>query len=216
MHPLQTFIDDQFRALVLTPQYSCVGAKSAIHRNTYTLRVYDGAGYETAQLAADLSVFAAALQPDVLSSFVAVWVQQAPPDDREFERLLWNELVLLHKEDIAPWAEGYSADLDDPHFAFSFAGRAFFVVGMHPHANRLTRRFAYPAIIFNPHEQFVRLRAHGVFDRMRDVIRQREMALQGSLNPHLSDHGTVSEARQYAGREGNDPLPVPHDVFVRG
>ena len=35
---------------------------------------------------------------------------------------------------------------------------------------------------------------------MQDVIRIRELSLQGSLNPNLADHGNVTEARQYSGR----------------
>ncbi len=38
------------------------------------------------------------------------------------------------------------------------------------------------------------------FDRMQAVIRERELALQGSLNANLSNFGEQSEARQYSGR----------------
>jgi FPC/CPF motif-containing protein YcgG len=36
---------------------------------------------------------------------------------------------------------------------------------------------------------------------MQTKIRTREVALQGIVNPMLAEHGEVSEARQYAGRE---------------
>jgi FPC/CPF motif-containing protein YcgG len=54
--------------------------------------------------------------------------------------------------------------------------------------------------VFNPHAQFERLRSAGHFERLQRAIRDREMALQGSLNPNLADFGELSEARQYSGR----------------
>ena len=54
--------------------------------------------------------------------------------------------------------------------------------------------------MFNPRDQFTSLREQGKFERMQEVVRDREIALQGSLNPSLSDFGSESEARQYAGR----------------
>ena len=63
------------------------------------------------------------------------------------------------------------------------------------------RRFAWPALVFNPHAQFERLRRDGQFDRLRDRIRDRDVALQGTINPNLSDFGERSEARQYSGRD---------------
>jgi len=35
---------------------------------------------------------------------------------------------------------------------------------------------------------------------MKQAIRKRELNLQGSINPMLSDYGNASEARQYSGR----------------
>ena len=54
--------------------------------------------------------------------------------------------------------------------------------------------------MFNLHEQFEALRASGRYPRMRDKIRERDRALQGTINPMVADHGETSEARQYAGR----------------
>jgi FPC/CPF motif-containing protein YcgG len=74
------------------------------------------------------------------------------------------------------------------------------VVGLHPASSRFARRFAWPTLVFNAHHQFDRLRAEGRYDRMQEVIRSRELALQGDLNPNLGDFGSLSEARQYSGR----------------
>jgi FPC/CPF motif-containing protein YcgG len=39
-----------------------------------------------------------------------------------------------------------------------------------------------------------------VYDKMRDTIIKRDVALAGDANPMLTRHGTTSEARQYSGR----------------
>ncbi|MEJ7811192.1 MAG: guanitoxin biosynthesis heme-dependent pre-guanitoxin N-hydroxylase GntA [Gemmatimonadaceae bacterium] len=104
-------------------------------------------------------------------------------------------------EPAARWDPAVSADPADPHFAFSFAGCAMFVIGLHPGSSRLARRFRWPALVFSPRAQFERLRAEGRFERLRAAVREREIVLQGSLNPNLADFGDRSEARQYSGRE---------------
>ena len=93
-----------------------------------------------------------------------------------------------------------SADASSATFAWSFAGCAYYVIGMHPGSSRLARQFPYPALVFNLHAQFDKLRAEGKWERMRDTIRARDEAWQGSANPMLSDFGEHSEARQYSGR----------------
>jgi FPC/CPF motif-containing protein YcgG len=71
---------------------------------------------------------------------------------------------------------------------------------MHAYSSRFARRFAWPTLIFNPHEQFERMRQDGTWRRMRETIRQRDVMLQGNVNPMLSDFGETSEAQQYSGR----------------
>ena len=137
-------------------------------------------------LAEDLARFARqASAANRLSAFVAIFTGRPPASERAFERRLWAQLQLLHERDdpAAGWDPAVSADPRDPRFSFSFAGTAFFVVGLHPRSSRLARRFRYPALVFNPHAQFERLRREGRFERLRDVIRARDIALQGSINP---------------------------------
>ena len=102
-----------------------------------------------------------------------------------------------------------SSDPDDPHFSLSFGGEAFFVVGIHPNASRPARRFAKPALVFNLHDQFERLRAEGRYEGMREKILVRDEALAGSRNPMLERHGAASEARQYSGRVVDEGWACP-------
>jgi FPC/CPF motif-containing protein YcgG len=77
------------------------------------------------------------------------------------------------------------------------AGQAFFVVGLSPQAERWARRFPWPVLVFNAHEQFEELRKSEQFPR----IRERDAELEGEPNPNLADYGDHTEARQYSGRE---------------
>ena len=108
-----------------------------------------------------------------------------------------------------------SSDPADPHFSFSFAGRALYVIGMHANSSREARRFPWPTLIFNPHEQFERLRADGKWKHMQETIRRRDHALQGTINPMLSDFGERSEARQYSGRAVEENWRAPFAATPR-
>lgn len=205
--PLLGFIHDSFRALVLNPQFSCVGAKSAIQQGGYRIGCYDelASAQATAGLARDLFRFLQE-QPALngeFSTFVATFSHPVIHSEQQFEKLLWQQLQQLHEADapLHPWDPQVSDDPDNPHFAFSFATQSFFVVGLHPVASRYTRRFAWPTLVFNLHAQFEQLRKDGRFERMQDVIRSREESLQGSINQNLSEYGSMSDARQYAGRQ---------------
>jgi FPC/CPF motif-containing protein YcgG len=81
------------------------------------------------------------------------------------------------------------------------AGQAFFVVGLSPQGERWARRFPWPTLVFNAHEQFEQLRRSGQFSRIRERIRERDVELEGEANPNLADFGNHTEARQYSGRE---------------
>ena len=198
------FVHDSFRALVLNDQFACVGGGAAVRQNSYRFGLYDAMGQasSSAELAGDLRRFIAdpELKDKRLTAFAASFLGPVAPDEREFERLLWDTLQQLSDLDVMPWAGGRHPDPSDPTFTFSFGGTGFFIVGLHAGSSRLTRRFAWPTLMFNPHDQFDRFRQEGTYDRFRNIIRARDVALQGAINPMLSDFGEESEARQYSGR----------------
>jgi hypothetical protein len=204
-----------FRRLVRDPSFSCLGARSAVARGTYRIGLYErmGSVASTETLAYDLATFTsdrAALGAGA-TTFVASFTEPLGVDEQEFERLVWMQLGALDRLDADrhAWDPSVSADPADTTFAFSFAERAYFVVGLHARSSRLARRFGWPTLVFNVHEQFRELRATGRFARMQSVIREREMRLQGSINPNLSDFGVHSEARQYSGRAVEDAWKCP-------
>ena len=183
-----------------------MGAKSAVRRGSYNFGLYAemGSPGPTAGLARDLFDFVGEQEnlSGEFSCFVACFEAPGGFDEEAFEGLLWEQLQRLHEQDRRHhgWDPAVSPDPEDPTFAFSFAGTAFFVVGLHAASSRFARRFAWPTLVFNAHHQFDRLRGEGRYDRFQEVIRDRERDLQGITPPNLADFGTRSEARQYSGR----------------
>ncbi|ENW9131295.1 guanitoxin biosynthesis heme-dependent pre-guanitoxin N-hydroxylase GntA [Escherichia coli] len=120
--------------------------------------------------------------------------------EKDFECFLWDILTRLNDIDKNKynWATGYSKNTNDKHFSFSIAGEAFFIVGLHPMAHRISRRFYIPTLVFNHHAMFEKLKASGNFERYKTAIRKNEMRIQGLLNKHLHDFDDHSEASQYA------------------
>jgi uncharacterized protein len=206
---------EQFCEFVMRPGFSCIGAKAAFHDQAYGFAVYDemGTNDSTAGLCRDLCHFSQSgitLRSEY-STFVAIFHSPISLSETEFEARLWLQLQKLHRASAKhfDWDRKVSSDPADPRFSFSFAGRAFYVIGLHANSSRHARRFSWPALVFNPHEQFVRLRRDGKWKRMQKTIRAREIALQGSINPMLSDFGEQSEARQYSGRAVSDDWTPP-------
>jgi FPC/CPF motif-containing protein YcgG len=205
----------EFRAFVGDPRFPCLAGKGVVKSNGNQMGVYGALGSprSTRELSRDLTAF---VQTTVagdssLRTFVAVFPDAIAIQERAFERQLWTQLQRLHDVEgaEAPWDAAVSDDPDDPKFSFSHAGCALFVVGLHPRSSRLARRFRWPTLVFNPRAQFERLRSDGKFERLRGLVRDREIALQGNLNPNLADFGEQSEARQYSGRATEQDWKCP-------
>lgn len=197
-------VHEAFVARVRSPDFSCLGARAALQAANYRLGLYGelGSGAAARRLAGDLEDFVQ-LRPtwdSPYTTFIACFEQPLQLDEAGFEAALWRQLERLHEVDRRPWDPAVSADPEDPRYSFSFASTAFFVVGLHAAASRTTRRFAWPTLVFNAHEQFERIRETGKFAGIQRAIQARELDLQGSLNPNLGEFGTTPENRQYSGR----------------
>lgn len=198
---------ERFAAFVLGDAFPCLGARSAFHTGRVHMGCYGRLGcdesWQLQSLCDALAAFSAAYpDPGTVPVTCVALFDDDVVDEQDFEQRLWRHLQALHRCDRRDfgWAPGVSQDPDAADFSFSVAGRAFFLVGLHPHASRLARRAPVPSIAFNFHEQFEQLRASGKYDKMQCLIRGRDLALQGTVNPVLSHFGEASEARQYSGR----------------
>ena len=209
--PLHGFIAQQFLDLVRNPGFPCTTARGSAAQDRIGVHMYGdmrGPSVATPPLA-DLYAFIGD-QPAAAPGFRS-FADTTLMDEAGFKSALWTLLQRLHGLDrpTHPWDLSVSADPASPDFSFSLGGRAFFLVGLHPGASRHTRRFAYPAIIFNAHAQFEALRTRGAYGTVRERIRKNDLALQGSINPTLRDHGAASEAMQCSGRQVEDNWACP-------
>jgi FPC/CPF motif-containing protein YcgG len=197
----------EFTDFITDRAFPCVGAKSASNRGRMDMIVCDQMGTDESaqQLCSGLAQFSARYpEPgEDPVSFVAIFQADAGGED-EFHEKLWRQLQLVHDLDATrfSWARGVSDDPASNDFSFSVAGRAFFVVGLHPRSSRLARRPPRPTLVFNFHEQFEAMKASGRYAKLQSAIRQRDMELQGYINPVLAQFGAASEAQQYSGKHG--------------
>lgn len=149
-------------------------------------------------------------------SAAVIFKQPEIKNEKQFDELLWKKLQDLIDLDAINYRYDKRVDADpsSPNFSFSLKEEAFFIIGLHPLSSRSARRFTYPALVFNPHIQFEKLRQEEKYERMKDVVRKRDAALSGSINPMLEDFGKSSEVYQYSGRKYDEtwqcPLKINH------
>ncbi|MBF6607935.1 MAG: YqcI/YcgG family protein [Flavobacterium sp.] len=149
-------------------------------------------------------------------SAVIIFAQPSIHSEKTYANLFWQRLQAISDLDANDhdYDTRVSDDPESADFSFSLKGEAFFVVGLNPASSRSARRFKYPAIVFNPHQQFEQLRANGQYAKMQNIIRKKDIALDGAINPMLRDFGTASEVFQYTGQElpseWKCPLHIQH------
>ena len=222
MFPLTPALDhplaERFRDFVRDQAFPCVGAKSALSRGTMTILIGRDirSGWDDLAIYPALQKLAAGWKsdPQLFQTVVVIFAESPVMSEEEYETSLWQRIQSLSDKDV--WLGGQadprvSDNPRDPHFSLSFAGEAFFVVGLHPNASRPARRFEAPAMVFNLHDQFEQLRTQGRYEKLRASIIERDVALAGSVNPMLARHGDQSEARQYSGRAVEDDWRPPFE-----
>jgi FPC/CPF motif-containing protein YcgG len=207
--------------------YPCVPAKSANNRDNIELLVGDN----ITQPMNDVELYSALLEfgknltidtIDNISFKTLINIYRQPTDlsEEEFEQALWDRLQNLHNFDAVrgqSWDENVDSDANSSHFSMSIGGHSFFIVGLHPHASRLARRFSYPALVFNLHAQFEVLRERNKYERIKGMVRKRDIEFSGGPNPMLEDFGNDSEAPQYSGRkvDENWECPLQHKENIK-
>lgn len=205
----ETPIAADIAAFIRSRDFPCVGAKSALGLGNIEVfesgefrspARYSGVRERLASLGACVD---APGGPRPLRTFLWAFTAGEVLEERAFEDTLWQHLQALHDLDATDgcaWAGGVSSDPASAKFSMSIAGHAFFVVGLHPGASREARGFSRPLLAFNAHIQFEQLRADGRYDLMRDIIRERDRAAHGDINPMLGRHGNRAQAPQFSGR----------------
>ncbi len=198
---------------ILEDDHPCVMAQTVFSLDKVDLHVYENFGSRnTAQkILKDIKKYLSKYDFDNndFYTFVAAFPDRKNYSEKQFEELLWKQLQFIHEADDLPWDPSVSSDPDNKNFSFSIQGKSFYMVGLHPNSSRMARQSPVPAIAFNLHWQFEKLREMGAYSTVRDKIRERDRELQGDNNPMLEDFGEKSEARQYSGRKVGEEWKCP-------
>lgn len=203
--PASSTVAQAFEAFIAKQAFPCLGAKAASARDSITLIEAGDLRDDHFDVAvvADVQAFAARAQAHTLfTSFVVLFAPAPGMDEQAFEQAMWQRLQAWHAIDHQQfrWDSQVSDDPAAANFSFSLGGSAFYVIGLHPGASRPARRYRQPALVLNLHSQFEQLRTDGRYEALRAAITARDIALCGSRNPMLAEHGKAPEARQYSGR----------------
>ncbi len=201
------------KKFIVEDDHPCVMAQTVFSMDKIDLHVYENFGSRnTAQkILKDIKQYLSKYDFDNndFYTFVATFPDRKDYSEKQFEELLWKQMQFIHEVDDQPWDPTVSSDPEDKKFSFSILGKAFYMVGLHPNSSRIARKSPVPAIAFNLHWQFEKLREMGAYHNVRDKIRERDRELQGDNNPMLEDFGEKSEARQYSGRKVGEEWKCP-------
>ena len=206
-------IRNEYETWILDEDHPCVMAQTVFSQNSVKILLYPNFNTQDSnkKLIRDIGNYVSEydFNSNQFQSLIAVFPNLKINNEEEFEMLLWQQLASLEKVDSKPWDPSVSRDPADVNFSFSLAGHAFYIVGMHPKSSRIARRSPYPSIAFNLHDQFEKLREMGAYEKVRDKIRERDIDLQGTMNPMLEDFGKSSEAKQYSGKISGEEWICP-------
>lgn len=206
-------VERQFNDFIIGKNHPCVMANTIFKMHDYQLKVYDDITNQAniKPILNDLEDYINRYDFDSnrFETFIVCFEQNQFTTEKGYETALWEFLQRLHNADDSQWDENVSDDPENVNFSFSLKGKAFFIIGMHPESSRIARQAPYCTVVFNLHWQFEKLREMGAYTRVRDRIRKRDKALQGTINPTLKDFGDASETMQYSGRKVDESWKCP-------
>lgn len=208
-------IKKQFLQFIDKPDFPCIGAKAVAKKKCIDLLIANNLN-DSADDANTLSMLYRFIQHwkldnGYLQTVCVVYKEPLIESEEQFEQLMWSRLQKLHEMDgeMYPWDASVSSNVSDPTFSYSIGGHGFFIVGLHPESSRKARQFQYPALVFNLHAQFELIKNNGIFEKMRNKIREDDLRYSGSVNPMMEDFGENTEAVQYSGRHVSSSFRCP-------
>ncbi|MDQ3019220.1 MAG: YqcI/YcgG family protein [Bacteroidota bacterium] len=210
----------EFEDFILDKSFPCVAAKTALKRLQIKSLVVGNIACpkDDAAILSFLYDFVDTYRTSTSDFHSAVIIFKGTEnlDENIFDNLLWRRLQSLSDLDAKNYSYDKRVDINpaSSNFSFSLKQEAFFIIGMNPSSIRAARKFKYAALIFNPHAQFEKLRSTNGFEKMKNIVRKRELEYSGSVNPMLDDFGTSSEVYQYSGVKYKNnwqcPLKISH------
>ncbi|RZJ51281.1 MAG: YqcI/YcgG family protein [Chryseobacterium sp.] len=218
--PLQNIHDEvtpvnEFKSYIDNASFPCVAAKAALNKEQ--MHIFSAGHIACPRKDVEILDFIYQFVDQYRTSenqfhtVCIIFPEAEDLSEEMFDRFMWMRLQALSNLD----AEKYSYDgrvdsspMSD-QFSFSLKEEAFFVIGLNPQSSRPARRFKYPAIVFNPHAQFEELRALKRYEKMKNIVRKKDVDLSGSINPMLEDFGNSSEVYQYSGLQYDKTWECP-------
>lgn len=211
---------EAFLSFIRNKDFPCVAAKAAVAKQHIQCMIGDdmASTHQSADVLRFIYDFVDQyrIAGNDYHSAAVIFREPAGMDEELFDKLLWNQLQSFADLDAEKFLYDKRVDSDphSGHFSFSLKEEAFFIIGLHPDSSRPSRRFPHPVIVFNPHQQFEKLRNTNHYEIMKDAVRKRDLHFSGSINPMLNDFGVSSEVFQYSGRKYDRhwkcPLQINH------
>lgn len=216
----ESSIIEEYKEYIQNKEFPCVAARAALARQQvkYMVAEHLACPKDDTKILAFLYNFVEEYRQsdELFHSAVILFKGPDLPNEPLFDMLLWQRLQALSDLDARqhPYDNRVAPDPAAANFSFSLKEEAFFVIGLHPGSSRPARQFSYPALVFNPHAQFEQMRETEGYAKMQNIVRKRDLAYSGSINPMLTDYGTASEVYQYSGRQYDTnwtcPLKINH------
>lgn len=213
-------IIEELKNFIVDETYPCVAARAAIARDHIPCFIADhmGCPKDDSAILEFINGFTKDYRnaQSTFHSAAIIFRQPTQLTAEIFETLLWQRLQSLSQIDATKFLydKRVSSNPSSPDFSFSLGEEAFFVIGLHPASERRSRKFKHPTLVFNPHAQFEQMRREDRYEKMKQIVRKRDILYSGSINPMLADFGTASEVYQYSGHRHNEewncPLRINH------
>lgn len=220
MATINNEISSAYDQYLASEEFPCVAAKAALQRKQTRTFVagHISCPQDDRLILEFLYNFVDDYRKSEITFHSAAVIFQQPQiiSEEQFEIFMWQRLQSLSDVDALrfPFDTRVNNDPASPDFSFSLKSEAFFIIGLHESNSRPSRRFKYPTIVFNPHAGFDQMRAHNQYEKMKNIVRKKDVAISGSINPMLEDFGNSSEAFQYSGKNYNSswqcPLHIKH------
>ena len=213
-------IIEEYLSFLNEKQFPCIAAKAALARQNVKCLVVShmACPNDDAEILQFLYNFVDLYRSskDFYHSAAIIFAGPKLCSEEQFDYLLWERLQAFQNLDAKKY--GYDsrveADTSSAKFSFSIKEEAFYIIGLHAASSRDARKFKYPTLVFNAHDQFEQLKTTSKYEMMKNSVRKRDIALSGSINPMLQDFGESSEVYQYSGREYDNswqcPLKIKH------
>lgn len=212
---LEDGVFNEYYNFLSNKAFPCVAAKDAMAKGNIKLFVADNIGCpkDDKAILDFMYSFTAFYRKSIKGFYSAAIIFKQPEilNEEMFDALLWQRLAALRSLDALQYQHDsrVAANPTDSNFSFSMMEEAFFIVGLNPMSSRPARRFKYATLVFNPHAQFEAMKKDARYEKMKTIVRKRDVSFSGSVNPMLTDFGEASEVYQYSGKNYDSQWKCP-------